>query len=1013
MEKASTKMHTILSLGLWVFMLVGVTPALAQSFTLKGKILSETADPLPGVNVLIKSSSRGTVTDADGVYILENVNAADVLLISFIGYNTQEITVGDRTVINVTLDPDVETLNEVVVVGYGTQRKIETTGSIASVKAEDIIQTPVTNVAQGLQARIAGVQITQNSAAPGGNISVRIRGTNSINGTSEPLYIVDGIQIANSGGITDVSPLSTINPSDIESVEVLKDASATAIYGARGSNGVVLITTKRGKSGATRVSIESYYGVQKIRKTLDLLDAAQFAQLENEVFKTNVYADPASLGKGVDWQNLIFRTAPIQNHQISVNGGNDRTQLAISTNYFDQDGIVINSNFKRYSLRLNLDHRISDRVKIGTSIMGSYNINKGIQTGSTTVGDGGVVISSIIGAVLGAPPTLKPYRDDGTIYPFGEQLDGRYREVANPLGLAAIKSQTDIRRVLTNLYAEATLLKGLTYRASFNVDLQSNLGNYYSPRYIIATKDLNALSGSASKTNVNTAVLLHESILTYATNIAEHHSLKFTGVFATQSSLYNMNNISGNGFPNDATTNEALQLAATVSTSSNRTQERLDSYMARVNYGFKDKYFLDLTARTDGSSKFGANHKYGFFPAASAAWRIIEEDFMASIPVISDLKLRASYGLTGNAGAINTYKSLSLQTTGSDYQFNHNYVKGISPSGIANPDLRWEKSLQTNIGLDISLFNNWLNLTVDVYKKKTKDLLYDKTLPYSSGYSTLTTNLGGIENKGIELSANARILDGPLKWNVAANFTANRNKVTDIDGGTTKEKFITNYTVLKVGQPLGVFKTYIFDGIYQTGEAIIPGSDGRTGGTKVRDRDNSGVITAADQTITGNPNPKFIFGLSSNLSYKNFDLSIFMSGTYGNDIYNVSRASFENPLGQRNLLAGVANRWTADNPSNEYVSPLQGGRLPISSRFVEDGSYLRCKNVTLGYRLPQIKGINNARIYISANNLFTVTNYSGFDPEVNTYAGSNTAIGVDNLVYPAARSFLGGIQITF
>lgn len=1013
MEKASTKMHNIRCLACWMFMFLGWTAAVAQGFTVKGTIRSETGEPLPGVNVLIQGSSRGTVTDADGVYTLADVNKGDVLLVSFIGYKTQEISAGDRATIDITLQPDVETLSEVVVVGYGTQRKIETTGSIASVKAEDIVQTPVTNIAQGLQARIAGVQITQNSAAPGGNITVRIRGTNSINGTSEPLYIVDGIQISNSGGITDVSPLSTINPSDIESVEVLKDASATAIYGARGSNGVVLITTKRGKSGATRVSIESYYGIQKVRKTLDLLDATQFAQLENDVFKTNVYADPASQGKGVDWQDLVFRTAPIQNHQISVNGGSEKTQLAISTNYFNQDGVVISSAFKRYSLRLNLDHRISDHIKIGTSIMGSYNINKGIPTGSTSVGDGPVVTSSIIGAALGAPPTLKPYRDDGTIYPFGEQFDGRYREVANPLGLAAIRNQTDIRRVLTNLYGEAKLVKGLTYRASFNVDLQSNLGNYYSPRYIIATRDLNALSGSASKTNVNTTVLLHESILTYATTVAEHHALKFTGVFATQSSLYNMNTVSGNGFPNDATANEALQLAATVSTYSIRTQERLDSYMARVNYGFKDKYFLDLTARADGSSKFGANHKYGFFPAASAAWRIIEEDFMAGIPVVSDLKLRASYGLTGNAGAISTYKSLSLQTTGSDYQFNHAYIKGISPSGIANPDLRWEKSLQANIGIDLSLFNNWFNLTMDVYKKNTKDLLYDKTLPYSSGYGMLTANLGGIENKGIEIAVNARILDGPLKWNVGANFTANRNKVTDIDGGTTQEKFITNYTVLKVGQPLGVFKTYIFDGIYQTGEAIIPGSDGRTGGTKVRDRDNSGTITSADQTITGNPNPAFIFGLSSNLSYKNFDLSIFLSGSYGNDIYNVSRASFENPLGQRNLLAGVANRWTADNPSNEYAGPLQGGRLPISSRFVEDGSYLRCKNVTLGYRLPQIKGINNARIYVSANNLFTVTNYSGFDPEVNTYAGSNTAIGVDNLVYPSARSFLGGIQITF
>lgn len=1016
MKRTSTIKPVFLLLGFTLILLSSSHRIVAQGGIVTGTVSTDAGELLPGVNVLIKGSSRGTTTNSDGAFTLGDVKSSDVLVFSFIGYSTQELAVGAQTNFTVKLTTDVETLNEVVVVGYGTQRKIETTGSIASVKASDLVQTPVTNVAQGLQSRVAGVQITQNSSAPGGNVSVRIRGTNSINGTSEPLYVVDGIQVSNSGGITELSPLSTINPSDIESVDVLKDASATAIYGARGANGVVLITTKRGKSGATRVSYEGYYGVQKIRKTLDVLDAAEFAQLENEVFKTQVYADPAAEGEGVDWQDLIFRSAPIQNHQLSINGGTDKTQLALSLNYFDQDGIIIASNFKRYSLRLNLDHQISDRIKTGVSIMGSYNVNNGITTGSETVGDGGVVLSSIVGAALGAPPTLKPFREDGSIFPFAEQRDGRYREVTNPLGLASVKNQTGIKRVLANIYGEAELIKGLTYRASFNADVQGSLNNYYSPRYIVAVKDLNATSGSAKKENKNNLVLLHESILTYSKLIAESHSLKFTGVFATQSSDYDRNTIIGNGFPNDATTNEALQIANTVSTSSERTRERLDSYMARINYGYKDKYFLDVTARTDGSSKFGANHKYGFFPAASVGWRIIEEGFMKDISILSDLKLRGSYGLTGNAGAISPYKSLSLQTTSvsSDYQFNHGYSKGINPAGIANPDLRWEKSLQANIAVDASFFDDKLTFTAEVYKKTTKDLLYDKTLPLSSGYGSVLSNLGGIENKGIELSLGARILDkGDFKWNANANFTVNRNKVTDIDGGTTLERFITTYTILKVGQPLGLFKTYLFDGIYQTGETIIPGSDGRIGGTKVKDFNGDGTITSADQVITGNPNPKFIYGLSTNVSYKNFDLSIFVSGTYGNDVYNVSRASFENPLGQRNLLAGTVNRWTADNPSNEYASPLQGGRLPITDRFVEDGSYLRCKNVTLGYRLPAIKGINNARIYISANNLFTVTNYTGYDPEVNTYAGSNTAIGIDNLVYPTSRSVLGGIQVTF
>jgi TonB-linked SusC/RagA family outer membrane protein len=994
-------------------MLMSWSTVCAQTFAVKGKVLSETGDPLPGVNVLVKGTSKGSVTDSDGQYILDNVTAADILVISFIGYNTEEIVVGGRTTIDIDLTPDVKTLSEVIVVGYGTQRKVETTGAIASIKAEDIIQTPVTNVAQGLQARMAGVQITQNSSAPGGNISVRVRGTNSINGTSEPLYIVDGIQISNGGGVNDVSPLSTINPSDIESVEVLKDASATAIYGSRGANGVVLITTKRGQSGSTRVSYDGYYGIQEVIKTMDVLSASQFAQLENEVYKTSVYADPAAEGQGINYQDLIFRQAPIQNHQLSISGGSDKTQLALSANYFDQDGIIINSGFTRYSLRLNVDHRISDRVKFGTSILGSYTINNGTPTGVTEI-DAGVAVNSIVGAAMGAPPTLKPYRDDGTIFPFGEQRDGRYREVTNPLGLAEVLNRTAVKRTLVNLYGEAKVAEGLTYRASFNVDLQGNLNDYYSPLYIIAKNDLNANSGTASKTNTNYTVLLHESILTYNKTFAEKHSVKFTGVFATQSNLSNTNRINANGFPNDATKNEALQLAVNRTVSSSRSSERLDSYMGRVNYGFKDKYFVDFTARVDGSSKFGANHKYGFFPAVAAGWRIIEEGFMRNITALSDLKLRASYGLTGNSGALSAYQSLAtVSSSGSDYQFNHIYTTGINPDRIANPDLRWEKSTQLNIGLDISLLENRLNLTADIYKKNTKDLLYVKSLPLSSGYSSITGNYAELENKGLELAANARVLDGAVQWNVSANATFNRNKIIDLDGGTTTERFVTNYTILRVGSPLGLFKTYLFDGVYQTGETFLPGSDGRTGGARVRDYNGDGSITAADQVITGNPNPDFIFGFSSNLRYKNFDFSIFLSGSYGNEIYNLSRYSFENPLGQRNLLAETANHWTPDNPNNEYVSGFPGGRLPISDRFVEDGSYLRCKNISLGYTLPEIKGINRARIYISANNLFTVTNYSGFDPEVNSYGGSNTAIGVDNLVYPTAKTFLGGVQITF
>ncbi|MFT4033375.1 MAG: TonB-dependent receptor [Siphonobacter sp.] len=1004
-------LHQLL-LGLGCFLSFSVT---AQNLTIRGKVTaSVNGEVLPGVSIAVKGSTRGTNTNASGEYTLPNVPAGATLVFSSVGYQSQETIIGNRTTIDIVLVGEEKGLDEVVVVGYGTQRKIETTGSIVSVKASDLLQTPVSNVAQGLQARVAGVQINQNTGAPGGNISVRIRGTNSISGSSEPLYIIDGIQISNSGGITDVSPLSTINPNDIESLEVLKDASATAIYGARAANGVVLITTKRGKSGVTHVDFDSYYGIQETRKTLELLNASEFAQLENETFKTTLYADPSSLGQGTNWQKLIFRDAPIQSHQLTINGGSEKTQMAVSLNYFNQYGIIVNSGFKRYSLRLNMDHKVSNKIKIGTSILGTYSINNAAITGSTTIGDQGVISGSILGAAVGAPPTLVPYRSDGSVYPFAEQMDGLYDTGTNPMNFANTLNQTTIKRTLTNVFGEAIILKGLTYRASFNVDLQASLKDYYSPRSLVAEASQNDNSGSGSKANTNNTSLLHESILTYNKIFNQKHSFKVTAVYGTQVELYNYNAISATGFPNDATLNEALQLATTVTASTSRTKARLDSYLGRINYGFKDKIFFDATVRVDGSSKFGANHKYGVFPAASAAWRIIEEPFVKGIKWLSDLKLRGSYGVVGNAGAISTYQSLAtVSANGSNYNINNAYVKGINPDGIANPDLRWERSTQIDVGLDIGLFNNRVNIIGDVYYKKTDDLLYVKTLPLSSGYSSITGNFAALENKGIELAINGRILDGPLKWSASGNITINRNKVLDLDGGTTNETFITTYTLLKVGQPLGVFKTYVFDGINQTGETILSGYDGRTGGYKVKDLNGDETITSDDQTIVGNPNPDFIYGFSTNLSYKKFDLSILASGSQGNDIYNAARLSFEMPLGQRNQYKGLVNRWSETNPSNEYVSAYQGGRLPVTNHMLENGSYMRIKNITLGYTLPKLKGVQQMRVYVSGNNLITITKYSGFEPEVNTYAGSNTAIGIDNLVYPQARSILIGLHLSF
>ncbi|SFB60897.1 SusC/RagA family TonB-linked outer membrane protein [Algoriphagus aquimarinus] len=988
-----------------------ILPAFSQQTTVRGKVLDESELPLPGANVLIKGTTVGTVTDMDGNFTINAPANESVIVFSYLGYLSKEIVIGSQTSITVRLEPDLSELDEVIVVGYGTQRKIETTGAIASIKADELVQTPIANVAQGLQGRIAGVQVVQNSSAPGGSVSVRVRGTNSIRGSSEPLYIIDGVQVSNGGGINDLSPLSTINPNDIASVEVLKDASSTAIYGARGANGVVIVTTKRGTSGRTVVTYDGYYGVQQTGKQLEMLDASQFAELENEVYKRVIFDNPSAEGVGTNWQEVIFRDAPIQSHQLSVMGGNQKTQFALSGNFFDQEGILLNSDFKRYSLRINLDHKINDRVKVGTSILGSQNINNSIPTGSTSL-DGAAITSSMVGAALGAPPTLQPFDDNGNFWPFADQVEGGYREVVNPLGLSAITNTTSTQRILANLFAEFEIAKGLTYKSTFNAVLQNDLNDYYSPLYIIGEGDINSNSGTGRKINRDLNTLLHESIISYSKRFGDIHSLKFTGVFSTQSDQYRVNQINASGFPNDATLNEALQVAQNITASSSRQSERLDSYMGRVNYGYKDKLFVDLTARTDGSSKFGQNNKYGFFPAVSAAWRVSEEEFFKNISAISDFKIRGSYGLTGNAGAISPYQSLATIGSGSSYNLGNLYATGLAPNGIANPDLRWERSFQTNFGIDLSFLDDRFNFVADYYIKRTEDLLYTKILPQSSGYGSIVGNFAELQNKGLEMSLSAVVINKALNWNVNANISFNRNKVLGLDGDVN-EAFVNSYSVVSVGQPLGVFKTFVFDGIYQTGEEILPGSGSRTGGTKVKDINEDGMISNADQVITGNPNPDYVFGISNNLSYKGFDLNFFISGSVGNDIYNVSRYTLENPLGNRNVLAGLADRWSPTNPSQEYVSGFQGGRLPISDRFLEDGTYIRLKNISLGYTLTDVKGFQKIRVYLSSNNLLTSTNYTGYDPEVNSYGGSNTAIGIDNLVYPVAKSYLVGVQISF
>ena len=1020
----------------FLFFLLSALAATAQTTTIKGIIVDDKGLPIAGATIREKGGQQATTSGDDGSYTL-NVKAGATIIVSYAGVADIEVsTLGDGYK-KVELKDLNKKLDEVIVVGYGSRKKSEITGSITSIKASELLQTPIANLAQGLQGRVPGLQITQNNAAPGGSISVRLRGTNSINGSSEPLYIIDGVQIQNStaagvsgpatlGNISgvgsfsnQVSSLSFLNPNDIESIEVLKDASAAAIYGSQAANGVIIITTKKGKAGTSVVSYDGYYGTQKITNTIPMLNASQFAKIENEIYATTRFANPDSFGVGTNWQDVLFRTAPMQSHQLTISGGNNKTQSLVSLNYFGQDGIVLKSKFERFAARVNLEHTVNNWLKIGTNTTLSRSVNNRIQTGSVN-NDGGGLTQSLVGAILSAPPTLKPYNADGSIAGWKDQPYGSfYSELRNPLLGTLATDVTTTNSVLSNVYADISILKGLKYRLNLSANTNNSLNDYYFPSTAFTSGEISlagGLGGYGMKLNNNFMRLMQEHILTYDKGFGDH-LLRFTGVFSTLENNNNYNYAIGYGFVNDATTNEALQLARNFSVSSGRTKDDLISYLARINYSYKGKYFLDLTGRVDGSSKFGANNKYGFFPAVAAAWNVKKEDFLSNVNSITNLKLRLSVGKTGNQAAVDPYQSLAIVGAGNDYIFNNTLNKSILPTGVPNPDLKWETSVQTDLGLEADFLSNRLNFVADFYVKKTTDLIYKKNLPLTSGYDAVIGNFASIQNKGIELSIGGDIIrNKDWKWNVSTNITINRNKLLRLADDSTKEVSINSYNILRVGEPLGLFKTYVYDGLFQMGDPIIPGqpvTNKRAGAQRVKDVNGDGVISAADQVITGNATPKFIYGFSTTVSYKHFDFAAFFSGVSGNKIFNLARWSLENPIGGRNVVAGLVDRYTTTHTTGTYQisTGSQGGRLPLSDRYLEDGSFLRCKNISLGYTFST-KYLSKTRVYISANNLFTITDYSGFDPEVGSFGSSNTQFGVDNIVYPASKSVLFGLQIT-
>lgn len=998
---------------------------------IRGVIKDESGQVLPGATVFIKNGAS-TSADASGQFSIPAAKEIPfTIVVSLVGYKPLDVEIYELS--NETIEvilPIDNVLNEVVIIGYGEQKRADFTGSIASVSTTQLRETPIASFDKGLQGQVAGVQVTQTTGQPGGAVNIKIRGGNSITGGTEPLYVVDGFPIynnnsdANAGALigsqsVSLNALSFLNPGDIESISVLKDAAATAIYGSRGANGVVIITTKKGRSDEASVTYDAFYGVQDITRTLPLLNAQQWARLKNDALTTHVGVpspnshvfteeEIAVLGKGTDWQSEAYRSAPTQNHQVTILGGNDKTHFGISAGYTDQQGIVLNTGFKRFSGRVNLESEISDRFKTGLSINGS--------SSETDVLPGDVTT-----ALLFIPPTVSVFDEQGKYI-----LKSPYESaVANPIAtLTQTTNTSTLNRVLASLYGEYEIIRGLKAKVLVGADLLSNKQNSYIPSTLyegLAAKGIATIGTKSGKSWLN------ENTLSYSTSLAGGHNISVLGGF-TQQSYSSESVLAGSqSFINDVTGHNNLGSGSFYSKpGSDAYTWSLQSYLGRVSYNLDQKYYATATIRADGSSRFGSKNRWGTFVSGSLAWYLSKESFFKPVSFVSNLKLRLSAGTTGNQ-EIGQYQALATLGTGQAV-IGDNILVGYAPNRVANPNLGWEKTYQYDAGIDLDLFKNRLNVVFDAYYKKTSNLLLDFPVPYSTGFEKALKNTGEVENKGIELGiTTVNVTNKKLHWQSTLLFSLNRNKVLSIGGGrdsyfpAIQEGF--QPVIVKVGQPLGTFYSYITDGIFRSTDDIantprIDQANTKPGDQRYKNLDGDDRITqAGDRRITGNAQPKFIFGFTNTVSYANFDLNVFFQGSYGNKIYSQLKQYLVLTTGFQNALLEVNDRWT---PQNENGSVPRANEnvptIPVSDRFLQDGSYIRLKSVTLGYNFPESilskSRIRNIRIYASALNLATWTNYDGYDPEVNYFTNS-TAQGIDYSTYPNAKSFIGGLSITF
>jgi TonB-linked SusC/RagA family outer membrane protein len=953
---------------------------------LTGKVSNDKGEPLSGASITEKGTSNATASSSDGSFAITIADSRAVLVVSFVGFATTEILVGGQRTINVILSPSNVSLNEVVVVGYGTQRRGNITGAVGTVSEKEFENRPNTQIASVIQGKTAGVQVISPSGKPSAGLSIRIRGTSSINAASDPLYVVDGVPTTDT---------RSLNPGDIESISVLKDASSAAIYGAQGANGVVLITTKKGRSGQPVFEFNAYRGYASVWRKLDVLNGEQYKALMTELGRNT---DWSKYTANTNWQDEVFQNGASQNYQLALSGKNERTAYYISGGWVEQKGAVRSSEMNRYNFKINLEQKVKNWLTLGTNI--AYTRYHDVDVSDNqAVNQGGVILG-----VLSTPPVINVYNPDGTF------TSNPFQNWENPI------SSTDgsergykNQRLLGNVFTEVNILKALKFRSNFGTDYSSATYDYFLDP--IRTSYGRANNGIGQYNTNLSNYWIFDNTLTYTRNASGHNITALAGAvqqkYRWENSSIERRNFSGVGVitPNAG--------AVIQSASADKAEKTNASFISRVTYDYVGKYLVTANFRADASSNFGPGNKWGYFPSFSVGWRISQEDFFKGVSVINDLKLRAGWGVVGNDN-VGNYAYFGRVGVGANYTIGGVTQPGTYPSSIQNNDLKWEETEQTNIGIDVSILKSRVTISADAYIKNTNDLLLYVPLPRSTGFDAGLQNAGSLQNKGLEFQLNTKnFLRKSFQWETDFNISINRNKVTNLVGqtlfaGAVAGRGDVSYTT--EGEPIGLFYGYVADIVDPaTGNLLYLNSKG-----------NSTVNPAAsDRVVIGNPNPDFIYGLTNTFTYKGLSLNIFLQGSQGNDIFNATRIETEGMIDPKNQSTEVLRRWTTPGQITDIPKAVADNtnNSRISTRFVEDGSYMRVKSATLSYTLPgsllQKAHLGSGKIYVTGENLLTFTKYKGFDPEVNYAGGSNTVQGIDFGTYPQTRNLIVGLNITF